>query len=112
MKVLIIGSHLYYNLEWFVEHAFKKLNYETYFFGYREYLKYPTITRVLATRSNMLKSIMHIISIDKINERLMRYALNVMPDIIFVCKGEFINPKIFDKISKEVSAKTMVSRRS
>ena len=108
MKILIIGSHLYYNLEWFVDYAFKKLKHETFFFGYREYLKYPTITRLLVTRSNMLRSIMHIISIDKINEKLIRYALNIMPDIIFVCKGEFINPKILDNISKEVSAKTVL----
>ena len=107
MKVLLLGSHLNYNLEHFVYLNLKKLEHDVEFYGYRDRIgRLANPVRMAISRSKFLRSMSGPFWFDKINEEIRRLAGELEPDIVLSIKGEVVKPETVEWIRNKLGAKT------
>jgi len=77
MRVLLLGSHINYNLEHYVYMNLVKLGYEVKFYGYKEKLGRLTNTvRMTITRSKLLRDMASTFLLNKINDEIRKLLNN------------------------------------
>jgi len=107
LKILLLGSHLNYNLEHYVKMNLEKMRHEVVFYGYREKLgKFATPIRMAICRSRSFRQLIQRIALEKINEEIKRTAQKLRPDFVLSIKGEAVEPKTIEWIKSELGAKT------
>src|SRR5437899_5000034 len=68
-RVLLLGSHLGYNLEHYTFRALQRQGCEVAFLGYRPFLgRWTTVVRMLISRSSLAKRISFPFALRKYNE--------------------------------------------
>src|SRR5579885_1108900 len=106
-KILLIGSHLGYNLEHYVKIALENLGHDVFFFGYRDILgSMTTMVRMAITRSNFMRTIANNLLFSKFNERIKREAAKISPDLVLAIKGEALNSSTIEWIRNELGIYT------
>ena len=78
-KILLIGSHLNYNLEYFAKKAAESLGHEVRFFGFKKMLGRCTISRMAITRLFVVRSLSKYCFLNAINEVIQTEALDFSP---------------------------------
>jgi spore maturation protein CgeB len=107
MRILLLGSHLGYNLEYYVKAALERLGCDVRFVGYREYLgRLATPVRVVISRSARTRQIIGPLALRKFNEIAKRIAVGFSPQVCIVIKGEAVLPETIEWFSKELRAIT------
>ena len=107
MKILLLGSHMNYNLEHYVYMNLVKLGHTVNFYGYREKLgKFANPIRMVITRSKPVRDMANILYLDKINDEIKRIAKAFEPDLVLSIKGEIVKPKTINWIKEELGAIT------
>ena len=107
MKVLLLGSHLNYNLEHYVYMNFERLGHEVRFYGYREKLgRMANPVRMAITRSKTLRDLANVFWLNKVNEEIKGLSERWTPDLVLSIKGETVKSETVDWIKREVGAKT------
>lgn len=106
-KVLLVGSHLGYNLEHYVKMALEKLGHSVTFFGYRSMLgALASPVRMAITRSKDIRTLVELIFLNKINKRLKEEMLKVEPDLVLSIKGEAALPSTIEWFREDLGVKT------
>jgi spore maturation protein CgeB len=107
MKILLLGSHLNYNLEHYVYVNLVKLGHEVRFCGYKEKLgKFANPIRMAITRSKLIRNLANIFWLNRVNEEIKRIAEAFRPDLVLSIKGEAVKPENIEWIKDELGAKT------
>lgn len=107
MRVLLLGSHINYNLEHYVYMNLVKLGYEVKFYGYKEKLGRLTNTvRMTITRSKLLRDMASTFLLNKINDEIKKIAEQFHPDLMLSIKGEAVKPETVEYIKEVLRAKT------
>lgn len=107
MKILLLGSHLNYNLEHHIYMNLEKLGYEVRSFGYRERLgRLVTLLRMAITRSKNFRDFAGVFRLNQVNEEIKKLTGEFTPELVLSIKGEAVTPKTVDWIKREVGAKT------
>jgi|YelNatPaOPRAMG01_1025707.scaffolds.fasta_scaffold01671_24 spore maturation protein CgeB len=107
MRVLLLGSHMNYNLEHYVYMNLVKLGHEVKFYGYKEKLsRLANPIRMAATRSKPIRDLANLFWLSKINDEIKRVAEAFHPDLVLSIKGEAVKPKTIEWIKDELGAKT------
>ena len=107
MKILLLGSHMNYNLEQYVYMNLVKLGHEVRFYGYKERLgKFANPIRMAITRSKLIRDLANVFWLNRINNEIKRIAETFYPDLVLSIKGEAVKPKTIEWIREELGAKT------
>jgi len=107
LKVLLVGSHLNYNLEHYTKIALENLGHKVVFFGYRDILKRTApAVRMTITRSAIIRELFKPIFLTRLNGRLRDTASKVQPDLLLSVKGETVFPETVTRIRKDLGVKT------
>ena len=107
MKILLLGSHMNYNLEQYVYMNLVKLSHEVRFYGYKESLgKFANPIRMAITRSKLIRDLANVFWLNRINNEIKRIAETFYPDLVLSIKGEAVKPKTVEWIKEELGAKT------
>jgi spore maturation protein CgeB len=107
MRILLLGSHMNYNLEHYVYMNLVKLGHEVKFYGYKEKLgRLANPIRMAITRSKPVRDLANLFWLNKINDEIKRIAEAFHPDLVLSIKGEVVNPKTIEWIKEELRAKT------
>lgn len=107
LKILLLGSHLNYNLEHYVYMNLARLGYDVRFYGYREKLgRLATPLRMAITRSKNFRDFAGVFWLNKANEEIKKLVEEFTPHLVLSIKGEAVMPKTLDWIKHEVGAKT------
>jgi spore maturation protein CgeB len=107
MKILLLGSHMNYNLEHYVYMNLVKLGHEVRFYGYKERLgKFANPIRIAITRSKLIRELANAFWLNRINNEIKRIAETFYPDLVLSIKGEAVKPKTVEWIREELGAKT------
>ena len=107
MKILLLGSHMNYNLEQYVYMNLVKLGHEVRFYGYKESLgKFANPIRMAITRSKLIRDLANVFWLNRINNEIKRIAETFYPDLVLSIKGEAVKPKTVEWIREELGAKT------
>jgi spore maturation protein CgeB len=94
LKILLLGSHLGYNLEHYVKMALEKLGSQVEFVGYRDSLgPLETPVRVAISRSRMAREFLEPFVLRTFNERAKRVGGEFSPELVLAIKGEALLPK-------------------
>jgi spore maturation protein CgeB len=107
MRILLLGSHMNYNLEHYVYMNLVKLGHEVRFYGYKERLgKFANPIRMAITRSKLIRDLANTFWLNRINNEIKKIAETFYPDLVLSIKGEAVKPKTVEWIKKELGAKT------
>jgi len=107
MRVLLLGSHMNYNLEHYVYMNLVKLGHEVEFYGYKEKLgRLANPIRMVITRSKPVRDLANLFWLNKINDEIKRVAEAFHPDLVLSIKGEAVRPETIEWIKDELGAKT------
>ncbi|MEM3833357.1 MAG: glycosyltransferase [Thermoprotei archaeon] len=107
MKVLLLGSHMNYNLEHYVYMNLVRLGHDVRFYGYKEKLRrLANPVRMTITRSKMARDIANMLWLNKVNEDIKEVAEKFRPDLVLSIKGEVVKPSTVEWIKRELNAKT------
>ena len=107
MRILLLGSHMNYNLEHYVYMNLIKLGHEVRFYGYKERLgKFANPIRIAITRSKLIRDLANAFWLNRINNEIKRIAETFYPDLVLSIKGEAVKPKTVEWIREELGAKT------
>jgi spore maturation protein CgeB len=107
MRILLLGSHMNYNLEHYVYMNLVKLGYEVKFYGYKEKLgRLANPIRMAATRSKPIRDLANLFWLNKINDEIKRVTEAFHPDLVLSIKGEAVKPKTIEWVKNELEAKT------
>jgi spore maturation protein CgeB len=107
LKVLLLGSHLDYNLEHYVKMALERLGCEVRFVGYRGFLGHFAIPlRMLITRSERVRLLTEPFALRKFNEAVEYVGSKFAPELVLSIKGEAVLPKTIDRFSESLGAIT------
>ncbi|MEM0126274.1 MAG: DUF3880 domain-containing protein [Candidatus Bathyarchaeia archaeon] len=107
MKVLLLGSHMNYNLEHYVYMNLVRLGHDARFYGYKEKLeRLANPVRMAITRSKMARDIANMLWLNKVNEEIKEVAVKFRPDLILSIKGEAVKPSTVEWVKRELNAKT------
>jgi spore maturation protein CgeB len=107
MRILLLGSHMNYNLEHYVYMNLVKLGHEVRFYGYKERLgKFANPIRIAITRSKLIRDLANAFWLNRINNEIKRIAETFYPDLVLSIKGEAVKPKTVEWIREELGAKT------
>jgi len=99
VKILLLGSDLNYNLEYFTLRALKMLGHDVHFFGYREWIgPYPSLIRIAMTRSYYIRLISKTLWLNNLNLRILHMCRRIKPELVLVIKGESVLPDTILKI--------------
>jgi len=105
-SILIVGSHLNYNLEHYTKIAFENLGYRVVFFGYRDVIgRGASVVRMAISRSNVLRQLLKSIPLGKMNDKLIDAVSDFQPSLLLSIKGEAILPHTV-RISEQLGVKT------
>lgn len=108
-KILIIGSHLNFNLEHFFKINLERLNKEVSFIGYKTFLKiFTTPVRMVVTRSKNVRSFLNPVFLDYFNKHVKKIVEEKDFDIILVVKGEAVFSSTLEWIRNEIGIKTVL----
>jgi spore maturation protein CgeB len=106
MKILLLGSHLNYNLEHYVYTNLVKLGHELKFYGYKEKLSMlANPIRMAITRSKFVRDVTNIFWLNRINDEIKEVAKNFCPELVLSIKGEAVKPDTIEWIRDELGAK-------
>ena len=106
MRILLLGSHINYNLEHYVYTNLVKLGHEVRFYGYKEKLgRLANPIRMAITRSKLIRGLANVFWLNKINDEIKRIAEAFHPDVVLLIKGEAVKPEIIEWFKKELRAK-------
>ena len=106
MKVLLLGSHMNYNLEHYVYMNLKKLGHEVKFYGYKDELgRLANLVRMIITRSKTARDLGSIIWLNKINNKIKKVAKEFSPNIVLSIKGEAVKPETIKWFKEELRVK-------
>jgi len=107
LKILLLGSHLNYNLEHYVKMNLEKMGHEVVFYGYKVKLgKLATPIRMAICRSSSFRRFIQRTILRKINEEIKRMVKELGPDLVLSIKGEAVEPKTIEWIESELGTKT------
>ncbi|RSN74929.1 MAG: hypothetical protein DSO07_12680 [Thermoproteota archaeon] len=107
MKVLLLGSHMHYNLEHYVFMNLVKLGHEVEFYGYKKKLsRFADPIRMAITRSKLVRDVANLFWLNKINDEIKRVAEAFYPDLVLSIKGEAVKPETIEWIKDKLGAKT------
>jgi len=107
MKILLLGSHMNYNLEHYVYMNLAKLGHEVRFYGYKGKLgRFANIIRMATTRSKPVRSLAGIFWLNRINSEIKKVAEEFRPDLVLSIKGETVKPETIKWFKQEIGAKT------
>ena len=107
MKILLLGSHLNYNLEHYVYVNLAKLGHKVKFYGYKERLgMLANPTRMAITRSKLVRDVANIFWLDRINDEIKEIAKNFHPELVLSIKGEAVKMETIEWVKDELGAKT------
>lgn len=107
MKVLILGSHMNYNLEHFMYMNLKRLGHLVTFCGYKDSLgQMSDPVRILISRSDIARTIARHGWLNRINDCFKRSAKDFLPDLVLTIKGEVVSADTISWIRRECGAKT------
>ena len=107
-RIIIIGSNLNYNLEYFISKAFEKCGHDVKFIGFKNILgkQYREIIRMLASRSYIFRHISSPLWLNKLNETYFEEISSYSPDLVLSIKGETIFPRTIKRIEQGIGVKT------
>jgi spore maturation protein CgeB len=106
-KVLLVGSHLGYNLEHYVKMALEKRTHSVTFIGYRSMLgALASPVRMAITRSKAIRTLAEPVFLNEFNKRLKEEALKVEPDLVLSIKGEAVLPSTIEWFRHDMKVKT------
>lgn len=109
IKVMLVGSHLNYNIEHFAKICLNNLGIETQFFGYKDTSKYATPAfRMMITRSPIARALAKPFLLSKINEKLKNECAKMKPDLMLSIKGETVLPSTIEWLRNELGVKTVL----
>jgi spore maturation protein CgeB len=103
-KILLLGSHINYNLEHYVKMALEKLGHSVTFFGYREFISSPI--RMAIARSSVIRNLAKLPLLDMVNKRIKNIALKIMPELVLSIKGEAILPSTIRWFKEQLGSVT------
>lgn len=107
---MIAGSSQPFTLEWHVGRAFEMLGHSVFFMDYRRYIPmigtYPMLRTLWESVSLIRSSFRSLAS--KANYELVKEVHKRRPEVVVVCKGEFIAPQTVTQISDEFGAYTII----
>lgn len=107
LRVLLLGSHLNYNLEHYVKMALERMGCEVNFVGYREFLgRLATPLRVIISRSKMARQFIEPLALRKFNGMAKRVGCEFEPELVLAIKGEAVLPKTVEWFSRKLGAIT------
>jgi spore maturation protein CgeB len=107
MRILLLGSHMNYNLEHYVYMNLVKLGHEVRFYGYKEKLgRFANPVRMAITRSKTIRNLANVFWLNRINDEIKRIAKAFRPDLVLSIKGEAVEPETIEWIREELGAKT------
>lgn len=107
MKILLLGSHLNYNLEHYVKMNLEKMGHEVVFYGYKAKLgKLATPIRMAICRSLSFRRFVQRAILGKINKEIEGIAKELGPDLVLSIKGEAVEPKTIEWTKTELGSKT------
>jgi len=107
MRILLLGSHMNYNLEHYAYMNLVKLSHEVRFYGYKEKLgRFANPIRMTITRSKLMRNLANLFWLNRINDEIKRIAEAFHPDLVLSIKGEAVKPKTIEWIKNELGAKT------
>ncbi len=107
MRVLLLGSHLGYNLEHYVKIALERLGSQVEFVGYRGSLgRLETPVRVAISRSDKVRRLLEPFALRKFNEMAKRVGGEFSPELVLAIKGEAVLPKTLKWFSQWLGAIT------
>ena len=103
MKILVLGSNLGYNLDYYAFLNLQKLGHEVKFYGYRDKLpkKISNFVKLTATRSKLAREIEYTLFLKKINKEIIYLTKSFEPDLVFVLKGEAIKKETINAIKNQ-----------
>ena len=100
MRILILGSHMNYNLEHYLYAIANRLGHNVEFYGYRSDLgALAGIVRMAVTRSKSLRGLANSSVLDGVNRRMKRLATSLCPDLVLAIKGEAVRPDTISWLS-------------
>jgi spore maturation protein CgeB len=106
-RVLLIGSHLGYNVESYVKMALERVGWRVFFAGYREHFgSLATPVRMIITRSRITSHLMEPFGLRRFNKSLNQIANDFQPRLVIAIKGEAILPQTVTWISDKIGATT------
>jgi spore maturation protein CgeB len=107
MRILVLGSHMNYNLEHYVYMNLVKLGHEVRFYGYKEKLgRLANPIRMMITRSKLVRDVASLFWLNRINDEIKGVAESFRPDLLLSIKGEVVKPETVEWIRDELGAKT------
>jgi len=105
-KILLVGSHLGYNLEYFVKHGLIMLGNPVEFVGYQQTKRTSSWFRMLITRSYYFRKIFAKKNMDDFLNQITITIKKFEPDILLSIKGEMLDGKSVEYLRKEYGVKT------
>ncbi|MGC8582000.1 MAG: hypothetical protein ACP5MW_06670, partial [Thermoplasmata archaeon] len=105
-SILILGSKMHYNLEYYAYESLKELGYEVHFYGYSK-SNFSNISRMITTRSRIAHIMAEPLWLKKIGREILQQVDKHSPDLVLVCKGEFLTKEVIEK-SKNNGAKMVL----
>ncbi len=107
-RIVIIGSHLNYNLEHFIYRAFERLNHEVKFIGFKDILgkDYSELIRMISSRSYLLRKLSTPLWLNKLNKIYLDEINKFNPDLVLSIKGETVTPNTLNMLEKNVGVRT------
>jgi spore maturation protein CgeB len=107
MRVLLLGSHMNYNLEHYTYMNLLKLGHDVEFYGYQEKLgKLANPVRIGITRSKKIRVLANFAWLNKLNDEIKKKVQRFTPDLILSIKGEAIKPETVEWMKSDIGAKT------
>jgi spore maturation protein CgeB len=107
MRVLLLGSHMNYNLEHYVYMNLVKLGHEVRFHGYKErFGRLADLIRMAIIRSKLVRDLANLFWLNKINDEIKEISETFRPDLVLSIKGEAVKPETIEWIKDKLGAKT------
>lgn len=107
LRVLLIGSHLGYNVEHYAKMALERLGCEVCFVGYRDIFgPMATPMRMTITRSRSMIRLLEPLVLRRFDKLLRKVARDFRPQLALAIKGEAILPETVKWISSNLGSIT------
>lgn len=108
-RVLLLGSHLGYNLEHYVKIALEKSGCPVEFFGYKDLLgSSSSIIRMAMTRSSLIRKLTQHTMLEKVESKINKIISVTEPDVLISIKGEAITARCIDNIRRKFKIRTVL----
>ncbi len=107
MRVLLLGSHLGYNLEHYVKMALERLGCEVRFVGYRKFLgPLATPVRIVISRSKTARRFTGAFALRKFNNVTKHVGFEFEPELVLSIKGESVHSSTIRWLSQRLGTIT------